>query len=286
MRKLIITADDFGLSPAVNVAVEKGHRDGVLTAASLMVGASAAADAVDRARRTRSLRVGLHLVLVGGTPVSPPRTVPDLVNDAGEFSSNLFRAGVIFFFRPGVRRQLEREIRAQFEAFRKTGLELDHVNCHNHMHLHPTVGRLLVEVGREYGLRAVRFPYEPALASWRVSHMGLAEKALSGIFLRPWLAILKNRIRRAHLRSNQFLFGIHDTGNMRLERVLRMLRFLPQGVGEIYFHPAAHPSPDLARTMPNYRHQEELAALTSPKLRQALADLKIQPIGFADLIEE
>lgn len=85
------------------------------------------------------------------------------------------------------------------------------------------------------------------------------------------------------MRSNQFLFGISDTGNMRLELVLRFLRFLPPGVSEIYFHPAVHPSPALERRMKNYRHQEEFAALTSPILRQTLSDLKIQCIGFSDL---
>ncbi len=283
MRKLIITADDFGLSPAVNEAVEQAHREGVLAAASLMVGAGAAADAAARARRMPSLRVGLHIVLVDGLPISPVRSVPALVDGSGEFSSNLFRAGVNFFFRPGVRRQLESEIRAQFEAFRKTGLRLDHANCHNHMHLHPTVARLIIEVGREYGLKALRFPYEPALPSWRASRTGLRRKAASGFFLRPWLALLKRRIRRAHMRSNEFIFGIQETGNMHLDVILRYLKFLPAGIGEIYFHPAARRSPELARTMPAYRHEEEFAALVSPKLRQTLADLKIQPIGFADL---
>ncbi len=282
-KKLIITADDFGLSPAVNEAVEEAHRQGVLSAASLMVGAKAAAEAVDRARRLPSLRVGLHLVLVGGSPVSPPGTVPGLVGPDGEFSTRLFRAGVNFFFRPGVRDQLEREIRAQFQAFRNTGIALDHVNCHNHMHLHPTIGGLILKVGKEYGLKAVRYPYEPFLPSWRASPSAPAKRLLSGIFLWPWLARLKTQLGRARVRSNDFIFGMNDTGNMNEGVVLRFLQHLPPGVTEIYFHPASRRCPEADRTMKNYRYREEFRALTSPTLRQALQAANLRGIGFGDL---
>ena len=283
MKKLIITGDDFGLCPAVNEAVEEAHRRGVLSTASLMVGARATGDAVDRARGLIALRVGLHLVLVDGTPTSSPHMVPGLVDARGEFSSHLFRAGINFFFSPGVRGQLEQEIRAQFQAFQDTGLSLDHVNCHNHMHLHPTVGKLILKVGREYGLRAVRFPYEPILPSWRASRKDLARKLASGLFLKPWLALLKKQLGEARVRSNHFVFGLNDSGKMNLDLVLRFLRYLPRGVTEMYFHPATRRCPEMDRNQRNYRYQEEFAALTSPAFRQALRDSDIQSIGFGDL---
>ena len=152
MRQLIVTGDDFGLAVPVNEALEIAHRDGILRTASLMVGADAAEDALERARRLPSLRVGLHVVLVEGRPVLRPDEVPDLVDASGEFRTDLIASGFRFFFRRDVRRQLEVEIRAQFEAFQKTGLRLDHVNTHNHMHLHPTVLSLLLRIGREYGM--------------------------------------------------------------------------------------------------------------------------------------
>ncbi len=229
MKKLIVTADDFGLSLAVNDAIEEAHQRGVLGTASLMVGEKEASDAVARARRLPSLRVGLHLVLVNGTPVSPPESIPDLVDPRGQFSPNLFRAGITFFFSPGVRRQLEKEIRAQFQAFQRTGLPLDHLNCHNHMHLHPTIGGLILKVGREFGLRAVRYPYEPVFASWRASRKALGRKCLSWIFLGPWLALLRKQLGGAGVRSNHFVFGMNDSGNMTLDLVLRFLQYLPPG---------------------------------------------------------
>ena len=161
MKHVVFTADDFGLSESVNEAVERAHRDGILNAASLMVAGPAAADAVRRARALPSLRVGLHLVVIEGPAVLPVTVIPDLVDAAGQFPSDQFRLGVRYFFRPQVRRQLAAEIRAQFAAFAATGLTLDHANAHKHMHMHPTMGRLMIDIGRDFGLRAVRVPAEP-----------------------------------------------------------------------------------------------------------------------------
>ena len=139
LNHLIITADDFGLSEHVNAAVEEAHRRGVLSAASLMVGAPAAADAVERARRLPNLRVGLHVVLVDGDPVSERAHIPALVDRSGRLRNDLPRYGAALAMSPAARRQAAKEIAAQFEAFRATGLPLDHVNAHRHFHLHPVV---------------------------------------------------------------------------------------------------------------------------------------------------
>jgi chitin disaccharide deacetylase len=283
LRQLIVTADDFGLAEPVNAAVEAAHREGILTAASLMVAAAAAGDAVERARRLPSLRVGLHVVLVHGRPVLPPHQVPDLVGADGAFSEHLVRAGFSFFFRPAVRRQLAAEIRAQFAAFRATGLPLDHVNAHNHMHLHPTVSALILDAGRDFGVRAVRVPREPPLASFRAARRGLAARLLASAGLAPFVGLLRWRLRRAGLRSNRFVFGLHDTGRMEAGLVQRMVAQLPAGVTEMYFHPASARTPELDRQMPAYRHQAELAALTQPGLADALRAAGIRRIAFCDL---
>src|SRR3984893_13267726 len=106
LKQLIVTADDFGLAPEVNEAVERAHRHGVLTAASLMVSAPAASDAVSRARRLPTLKVGLHLVLVEGWPASDPSAVPDLVDAAGKLRTDMFGLGVAIFTVPKIRRQM------------------------------------------------------------------------------------------------------------------------------------------------------------------------------------
>lgn len=283
MRQLIVTADDFGLAKPVNEAIESAHRDGILTCASLMVGADAALDAVERARQLPELRVGLHLVLVEGRPVLPPEEVPDLVDGSGEFRTDLVTAGFRFFFLPGVRDQLEREVRAQFGAFASTGLGLDHVNAHNHMHLHPTVLGLLLRVGREHGLDAVRLPFEPPLASARAAGGGALPRILQAAGLAPWTGLLRSRLRRARIKCNDQVFGLADSGRMEEPLVLRQLQHLPDGVTEMYFHAATRRCPEIDRTMPDYRHEGELLALTSERVRGALEGLGLRPIAFGDL---
>ena len=279
MKRLIICADDFGLDPAVNAAVEEAHQNGILSTASLMVGAPAADDAAARARRLPGLRVGLHLVVVDGRRVSSPDRVAGLVGADGEFDRNMARAGVRFFFLPAIRHQLAQEIRAQFEAFRATGLELDHVNVHKHMHLHPTVARLILEIGRDYGMRAMRVPAEPISALRRAYPQERAPLPL----LRPWTAQLRNRLRRDGIVVNDHVFGLAWSGNMVEERVLRLLPYLPDGVSEAYFHPAIERSPALVKAMPGYRHASELAALTSPAVKARIAALGITLTRWADL---
>src|SRR5258708_34007373 len=137
-RLLIVTADDFGLHHSVNAAIEQASREGVLTAASLMVGAPAAADAIRRARTLPDLRVGLHLVLADGKAVLAPPLIPGIADGSGHMDSRMFARGVRYFALPSVRRQLEAEIRAQFSAFAQTGLSLDHGNGPKPFHLHPT----------------------------------------------------------------------------------------------------------------------------------------------------
>jgi len=266
LKRLVISADDFGLSESVNEAVERAHRSGMLGAASLMVAGPAAADAVRRARRLPALRVGLHLVVIEGSAVLPPAQSPDLVDSGGQFPSAQFRLGVGYFFRPDVRRQLAAEIRAQFAAFAATGLPLDHANAHKHMHLHPTVGRMLIRIGRDFGLRAVRIPAEPpavlAACGMRPSSGARA--------LFHWTCVLRRQVRRAGLLTNDHCFGIAWSGAMTSERVLRLAPRIPDGLSEIYFHPASRTDAASSALMPSYRHEDELATLLDPEVRSAL----------------
>jgi hopanoid biosynthesis associated protein HpnK len=257
MKQVIFSADDFGLSEAVNEGIERAHRDGILERASLMVAGAAAADAVRRARAMPSLRVGLHLVVIEGPAVLPPAEIPDLVDAAGQFPSDQAGLGVRYFFRPGVRRQLAREIRAQYQAFQATGLTLDHANAHKHMHLHPTVGRMLIDIGGAFGLREVRVPAEPPDVMTALgARIGFGDRALYA-----WTRLLRWQISRAGLKTNDHCFGLAWSGHMTRDRVRALLSRLPDGVSEIYFHPAVSRDPLLRRLMPDYEHEAELLAL-------------------------
>ena len=266
MKRVFFSADDFGLSLAVNEAIERAHRDGILAGASLMMGAPATEDAVRRARALPNLRVGLHLVVVEGAPVLAPEKIPDLVDHHGKFPSDQVRLGLRYFFLPWVRRQLRAEIRAQFAAFAATGLTLDHANAHKHMHLHPTVGRMMIAVGRDFGLRALRVPAEPP----RVMAACGTAVTLGQRILYRWTALLRRQARRAELRVNDHCFGLAWSGHMTAERLLTLIARLPDGLTEIYFHPAARRDAALDALMPGYAHEAEFSALLDPRVRAAL----------------
>jgi len=244
-----------------------------------MVGGEAAADAVARAHRLPELRVGLHLNLTDGHPVLPEAEIPQLVRENGEFDRNMARAGFRFFMFRGVRRQLASEIRAQFAAFRATGLPLDHVNAHKHIHVHPCVAKLIIEIGHDYGMKAVRVPSEPVA----VLRRAFPDERRRTPAYRPWVVALRRRLHRAGLCTNDYLFGLAWSGGMVEERMLGLMPHLPDGVSEIYFHPAAECAPSLVPALRGYRRDEELATLLSPLLRDRIAEFGIRLVSYSDL---
>jgi len=269
------------LALPVNEAIERGHREGILSTASLMVAAPATQDAVERAQRLPSLRVGLHVVLVNGRPKLPPEQIPALVGERGEFASDLFKAGVRYFFTPGIRKQLESEIRAQFAAFAATGLALDHVNAQNHMHVHPTILSILMKVGREYGVRAIRIPLEPFWPSWRAMRSNGGSRLANAAFLGPWLALMRLRLRLAGIVTNDYVFGMNDTGHMTPQHVRAFLSHLPVGTSELYVHPATHTWPEAFP--PDYDFAGEFAALIDRDVMRAVQTCGVTPVTFTEI---
>jgi len=262
---LIVTADDFGAALAVNEAVEQAHRQGILTAASLMVGGGAVADAVERARRLPGLGVGLHVVLADGHPVLPPEQVPALVGTDGRFHDSMVRTAFAIALSPAARAQMRAEVAAQFAAFAATGLPLDHVNAHKHFHLHPMIAAAIMEAGRAHGLRAIRMPAEPGTGAmaWWARRLG-----------RGW--------RGRGILTNDTVSGLSQTGAFTADRMAQALAALPQGLTELYTHPAT--ADIYPGSAPGYRYRAELAALTDPAVIAALAASGAQTGPFARFV--
>lgn len=277
MKGVIVTADDFGAAIEINEAVEAAHRHGILTAASLMVTGAAARDAIARASRLPSLKVGLHVVLVEGRPALPPREIPGLVDAQGRFRSDMACLGTGIFLSPKLRRQLAAEITAQFEGFRASGLRLDHVNAHKHFHLHPTIAGQIIEIGCRYGMSAARVPTEPASVLRRIEPGG---RSAWPLLLRPATALLHSRLTKAGLLVPRQVFGLAWSGAMSELRLAGILRHLPAGLSEIYLHPAV--TNNFPGAAPGYRYAEELAALMAPSVLVALQEAGAMRGGFAD----
>ena len=238
MKKLIVTADDFGLSLPVNEAVDLAHQHGILTAASLMMGAPACDDAIERARKLPHLGVGLHLTLIDGCPVLPPTQVPGLVGRDGRFSTDPVKFGTALFFSKDLRRQAEAEITAQFEAFRKSGLVMDHINGHQHFHMHPAISKIISKLAPEFANPPVRIPVEPLVPSYTATSDRFRDRLSTWVFFFAQSRLLRHRARAAGLGVNDRVFGLNDSGAMTETRVLQFLDKLPTGTTEFYFHPA------------------------------------------------
>jgi chitin disaccharide deacetylase len=272
LNRLIVTADDFGLAPEINEAVEQAHRSGILTAASLMVAGPAAADAVRRAKAMPELRVGLHLVLVDGRAALQSDELAHLAEKGGNLRSDMVRLAFDLVMNPTARRELRREMEAQFDSFRRTGLMLDHVNAHRHFQLHPVVFGMIAAVGERHGMRALRVPVEPDLPQIRFAGRQL--------LLRRWASLIRARARAKGLTVPDAVYGLAWSGAMTEPRLRSLLRLLPAGIVEIYTHPATRN--EFCGHAPGYDYMGELAALCHPEIRSAVAKSGHLAGGYSD----
>lgn len=257
--------------------MEAAHEHGILTAASLMVAGPAAGDAVARARRLPRLRVGLHLALVESPPLLPPQEIPDLVDTRGMLRTDLARLWLEIALRPAVQRQIRAEIAAQFAAFRATGLTLDHVNAHLHFHIHPAIAREMLAVGKDFGMKAVRVPIEPAAVLAAIERGPQWSPAW---IMGPWARRLARNVRRAGLWAPDAVFGLAWSGAMTTARLAGLIANLPAGCSEIYLHPALRGG--FSGSASGYRYADELAALLSPEAIAATRRCDIALGGYAD----
>ncbi|HYL81584.1 MAG TPA: hopanoid biosynthesis-associated protein HpnK [Candidatus Acidoferrum sp.] len=272
---LILTADDFGASPQVNGAILRAHREGVLTAASLIVPAPAAEEAVALARACPSLRVGLHLTLVDGCCALAPARLPGIVDPRGRFPASPLAAGLRYGLRPGIRGQLAAEICAQFDGFAATGLPLDHVTGHHHLHMHPILWPLVMAEAERHAAAGIRVTCEDLRLMMAWDRRNLALRAAHAAVL-VWLA---RRCRRGlvgrRLRHVPRVYGVLPGGGLTEAYLLWLVRAMPLSDAEIIFHPGAEKpsSPEIG--------DAETQALTSPALREAIDERGFKLGGYA-----
>src|SRR5712691_4461505 len=281
-RRLIVNADDFGSSEAVNEAVVRAYTEGVLTSCSLMVTGEAFEHAVHLAHTHPGLAVGIHLVTVMGHAVLPPAEIPTLVDQAGYFPSNPTAAGCKYYFSPQARCELRHELAAQFEKFSTTGLRLSHIDGHLHLHVHPVIFGIALELGACYGARRMRVPQEEyrLVLSFDRRHAGI--KAVHTLLFSSLAAWMKR-----HLRAHGFVWAERVYGNLHSGRMdeayfLYMLEHLCARTNEIYFHPAVYPV-DHPLKANEWQGTREFAALTSHAVCRRLHELGIALINYFDL---
>jgi hopanoid biosynthesis associated protein HpnK len=270
-RRLIVNADDFGLSHSVNEAVIRAHREGILTSASLMVNESGFDEAVKIAKENPSLGVGLHLTLLHGHSALPPEKIPGLVNSSREFSNSPVAVGMNYFFNRSLREQLRSEIYAQFGKFQAAGLPLDHVNGHLHFHLHPVVFKILTDNSEKLGICRMRLTRDCLSRSRKTSSGHLFYKISHATIFE----ILSSRARKAlaskKIRHAQITFGLLQNARVDEDYLLKLLPELPDGDSELYSHPS----------LGEFKH--EFDALVSPRVKELVKKLGITLIRYQDL---
>ena len=270
-RRLIVNADDFGCSRSINEAVVRAHRDGILTSASLMVNEPGFDEAVKLAKENPKLGVGLHLTLLMGHSALPPERIPGLVNSCGEFSDRPVAVGMGYFFKHSLREQLRAEIHAQFEKFHLTGLKLDHVNGHLHLHLHPVIFKILMDDADKLGIRYLRLTRDCLARSRRLAN-GRWFYRVSHAAIYEWLS---NRAREPlqlrGIKHAQITFGLLQDSRVDEDYVLKLLAELPPGDSELYSHPS----------LDEFKH--EFDALVSPRVKEQIKKLGIELIRYQDL---
>lgn len=271
MRRLIINADDFGRSRSINEAVLRAHHEGVLTTASLMVNEPDCAEAVALAKQNPKLGVGLHLALLCGRSGLPRETIPGLVNEQNEFSSNPASAGFRYFANRRLREQLRAEIHEQFARFRATGLPLDHVNGHLHLHLHPTVFDILMQDAGKLGIQRMRLTREPFWTDVSLARGRRLYRAGHAAIYFVLSRLAQSRFRQKNLRHTQRVFGLLQNDCVDEAYVLKLLEVLPPGDSELYSHPS----------LDKFKH--EFDALISPRVQEQISKLGIQLIRYQDL---
>lgn len=275
---LVVNADDFGLSEGINRGILLANQNEILRSASIMVNGSAFEDAVRIARETPTLDVGIHLSLIGEKSVSP----------AGELRRMVDANGLLPESYPAFTRQLlskrfsvgdvQNEIRAQIERAMEAGLDLSHIDSHQHVHMLPAVFEIVLNVASEYGIPVVRIPLQQSGSQ------------LGGVIAQMMQAFFFSRVSRGRLRQVEaaglhtadWFWGLNLSGKMNETNLMAVLENLRPGVNEIMCHPGIS-DPATADHYPwGYSWDDEVAALQSQAIRRFIEDNNIRLASFKD----
>ena len=266
---LIVSADDFGLCEAVNRGVAEAFDRGVVTSASVLTTGDAFAHAASLARARPALDLGVHLALTQTAPISPPEEIASLVGRDGRFLPG-WRSFAARYLRGGVRKQeVERELRAQIERAREAGLECSHLDSHQHVHMLPGVLAIVARLGSEYGIGALRYPYQKRSREVRRNGVARLRRRAEECVLRFMCRLNKRAVEANGLLIPDDFRGFSEAGVWDEDSLAQTVADLDGGLTEICCHPGADDGVD-EQLHWGYRWEQELAALTSPRVAAAI----------------
>jgi chitin disaccharide deacetylase len=279
LKRLIVNADDFGLSPEVNAGIMRAHRDGILRTASLMVAEPAARTAAELARDNPALDVGLHAVVCQGRSILDSSRLGAAVSASGEFMDSPVSAGMRYFFDRSLRAAMTDELRAQVERHLELVGYLNHIDGHLNFHVHPLFADILVNLAVEYKVPCIRLPRERVMTTIRLRQDNAMRKIVESVIFRTLSRRTSRMMAERGLTSTDALFGLHQSGHLSEDYVVGVIDRIRDGTTELYFHPAA----DIGGVPPSVEAQLEVEILTGPRVRDAIARNGIELSTFADL---
>lgn len=283
--RLIINADDLGLTSGVNRAIEKACRRGIVTSATLMANSRAFDEAAAMARTTPELNIGCHIVLVDGEPVSSG--LKSLTGGTSKFRSSLKDFALAAIRKQLSQEEIQREAEAQICKIQSAGINLTHVDTHKHTHMFPHVLEAVIRAAKECGVRAIRNPFEP-LRSWPkgmiAASPALWTRAMEVALLQKFSANFRRTVEQENISTTDGAVGVILTGSLDQSRLLRTIEILPEGTWELVCHPG-YMDADLqtAGTRLLRSREVELEALSSEETRQAINKRGIKLISYSDL---
>ncbi len=284
LRRLIINADDFGLTAGINRAILESHGAGVVTSATLMANGRAFQPAVDAAKTAPHLGVGCHVVLVDGAPLLLPAKVPTLTVPRGEFRPQFGRFALAAISGKLAPEEIEAEAKAQIRKLQAAGIAVTHLDSHKHVHMFPRVLRPLLQAARACGVKAVRNPFEHVRLVSVAGQPSLWKRALQVRSLSLLAARFRTEVERAGMAAPDGTLGIVATGSLDERLLHSLLRQCPPGTWELVCHPG-YDDAELQQVKTALRSSRvtELQALTSEATRRAIAEAGIELISYRDL---
>jgi len=282
LKRLIVNADDFGLSPEVNAGIMRAHRDGILRSASLMVAEPAARAAAELARDNPNLDVGLHAVVCQGRSLLDGARLGAAIGPSGEFIDSPVAAGMRYFFDRSLRAAMTDELRAQVERHLELVGYLNHIDGHLNFHVHPLFADILVNLAVEYKVPCIRLPRERVMTTLRLRRDNATRKLVESAIFRTLSRRTSRLMTERGLTSTDALFGLHQSGHLSEDYVVGVIDRIRDGTTELYLHPAA----DIGGIPPSAAAQLEVEILTSPRVHNAIVRNGIELITFADLAKD
>ncbi len=283
LRRLIINADDFGLTSGVNRAIVEGHQHGIITSATLMANSQAFDEAITLAKSTPTLAVGCHVVLVDGLPVSAPSTIPSLLGrDCARFRVKL---GEFARARRKINpADVEVEATAQIRKIQDAGIAVTHLDSHKHTHMFPTVTAPILRAARACGIAEIRNPFEPAKFRFFKNRGALWSRYVQVRTLHLLARRFKQQVQDAGLRTTDGTIGIVATGSLDQDLFDALIRNLPEGTWEFVCHPGYNDAElQKAGTRLLASRVQELEILISPRSRDLLEHCGIELISYREL---